>query len=107
LIQAKVGELLAWAGLESCFRARPDTLSGGQKQRAAIARAVITAPDIVLADEPSGNLDAHLRHKFMHLFTSLQQSGATVLYATHDEALISAFDYPVYLLENRNIRRLR
>jgi ABC-type ATPase involved in cell division len=43
----------------------------------------------------------------MHLFTSLQQSGATVLYATHDEALISAFDYPVYLLENRKIRRLR
>ncbi len=95
----KVTELLKWVGLGAYHRARPEVLSGGQKQRAAIARAVVNSPDIILADEPSGNLDASLRLKFMHLFEELNKSGTTIVFATHDETLISMFQYPVLRLK--------
>lgn len=101
-IRQKVKELLAWVGLENYHRTMPATLSGGQKQRTAIARAVITKPDLLLADEPSGNLDPYLSLRFMYLFEALNASGTTILYATHDEHLISQFNYPVlHLNEGR------
>ncbi len=99
-IATKVSELLTWVGLGAYHKARPEILSGGQKQRAAIARAVINKPDILLADEPSGNLDAALRLKFMYLFEELNKSGTTIVFATHDENLISMFDYPVLRLKD-------
>ncbi len=99
-IAEKVAELLAWVGLSAYHKARPEVLSGGQKQRVAIARAVVTRPDILLADEPSGNLDASLRIKFMHLFETLHGDGMTILFATHDETLISMFRYPVIRLKD-------
>jgi cell division transport system ATP-binding protein len=99
-IADKVSELLTWVGLGAYHKARPEILSGGQKQRAAIARAVINNPDILLADEPSGNLDAALRLKFMYLFEELNKSGTTIVFATHDENLISMFDYPVLRLKD-------
>lgn len=98
-ITAKVAELLEWVGLGDYPKARPETLSGGQKQRVAIARAVVNNPDILLADEPSGNLDASLRFKFMHLFETLHKDGTTIVFATHDETLISMFNYPVLRLK--------
>jgi cell division transport system ATP-binding protein len=98
-IAQKVAELLNWVGLEAYHKAKPEILSGGQKQRAAIARAVITAPDIVLADEPSGNLDSTLRFKFMHLFETLHKSGTTIIFATHDDMLISSFKHPILRLK--------
>lgn len=98
-IAEKVGELLDWVGLGSYHKARPEILSGGQKQRAAIARAVICKPDILLADEPSGNLDSALRMKFMYLFETLHKNGTTIVFATHDENLISMFNYPVMRLK--------
>ena len=100
LIDDKVKELLEWVGLPEYHNARPATLSGGQKQRAAIARAVITKPDLLLADEPTGNLDSELALRFMYLFEALNQSGTTVLLATHDEHLISLFSYPVLRLKD-------
>jgi cell division transport system ATP-binding protein len=100
VIADKVEELLAWVGLSAYHKARPEILSGGQKQRVAIARAVVTNPDILLADEPSGNLDASLRIKFMHLFETLHKDGTTIIFATHDEMLISMFRYPVIRLKD-------
>jgi cell division transport system ATP-binding protein len=99
-IATKVADLLAWVGLGAYHKARPEILSGGQKQRVAIARAVITKPDILLADEPSGNLDASLRLRFMHLFETLHKDGMTIVFATHDETLISMFQYPVLRLKD-------
>lgn len=102
-IDDKVLELLEWVGLKDHHDSYPSILSGGQKQRAAIARAVITKPDILLADEPTGNLDADLAFRFMYLFEGLNQSGTTVLLATHDEHLISKFSYPVFRLREGKI----
>jgi len=99
VIKDKVKELLEWVGLPQYHDAMPATLSGGQKQRAAIARAVITNPDLLLADEPTGNLDLELALRFMYLFEALNKGGATVLFATHDEHLISLYNYPVLRLK--------
>jgi len=104
-ITPKVLELLEWIGLSEHQNAKPATLSGGQKQRTAIARAVITKPDILLADEPTGNLDSGLAQKFMYLFEALNQAGTTVLIASHDEHLISLFNYPTLRLQNGNLIR--
>ncbi|MFO0389807.1 MAG: cell division ATP-binding protein FtsE [Alphaproteobacteria bacterium] len=99
-IEAKVRELMAWMEIPEYYDAYPRTLSGGQKQRAAIARAVITNPEILLADEPTGNLDSELAIKFMYLFEQLNKMGTTILFATHDQHLVSSFDYPVLRLKN-------
>jgi len=99
-IAPKVRELLAWVELEHYHDVRPALLSGGQKQRAAIARAVISKPELLLADEPTGNLDSALSLRFMYLFEALNQAGTTVLLATHDEHLISLFNHPVLRLQD-------
>lgn len=105
VITPKALELLEWIGLSEHQNAKPPTLSGGQKQRAAIARAVITKPDILLADEPTGNLDSELAQRFMYLFEALNQTGTTVLIASHDEHLISLFNYPILRLKNGSLVR--
>jgi cell division transport system ATP-binding protein len=104
-ITPKVLELLEWIGLSEHQNAKPATLSGGQKQRTAIARAVITKPDRLLTDEPTGNLDSGHAQRFMYLFEALNQAGTTVLIASHDEHLISLFDYPTLRLQNGNLIR--
>ena len=104
-ITEKVNELLSWVGLEEYRRVKPPLLSGGQKQRVAIARAVIAKPDLLLADEPSGNLDPALSLKFMYLFEALNKAGTTILIATHAENIISMFDYPVLRLKDGRLLR--
>lgn len=106
-IANKVSELLAWIGLRDHAQMRPHMLSGGQKQRVAIARAVIGRPHLILADEPTGNLDPDLSLKLMHLFTTLNQIGTTVVFATHDENLMQAFDYPILYLRDGTLHRSR
>ena len=81
-------ELLAWVGLSRQAEQRPDALSGGERQRAALARAVINAPDLILADEPTGNVDWEMSQKLLSLLVQLNQMGKTVLIATHDLGLI-------------------
>lgn len=103
-IKAKVKELLGWIGLADCRDMKPETLSGGQKQRVAIARAVITKPDLLLADEPTGNLDSQLALRFMYLFEALNESGTTVMMATHDDHLISAFNHPTLRLKDGHMQ---
>ena len=83
-----VEELLGWVGLGEKLRARPPTLSGGEQQRVAIARAVIARPDLLLADEPTGNVDPDIAQRLVRLFAELNRLGTTVLIATHDRSLI-------------------
>jgi cell division transport system ATP-binding protein len=85
-----VRELLAWVGLADRAGAKPATLSGGEQQRVAIARAVIAHPELLVADEPTGNVDADMAARLLHLFESLNRLGTTILVATHDLALIAA-----------------
>jgi cell division transport system ATP-binding protein len=78
-----VGELLAWVGLSDRQQVRPAALSGGEQQRVAIARAVIARPDLLLADEPTGNVDPDMAARLLHLFHELNRLGTTVVVATH------------------------
>ncbi|MGN6374222.1 MAG: cell division ATP-binding protein FtsE [Sphingomonas sp.] len=88
-IETPVREMLAWVGLSHRVEARPPTLSGGEQQRVAIARAVIGRPEILVADEPTGNVDPGMAERLLHLFDSLNRLGTTVVVATHDMHLIS------------------
>lgn len=81
-------ELMEWVGLTPMARAFPPQLSGGERQRAALARAVIMAPDVILADEPTGNLDWEMSLRLLTLLVELNRMGKTVLVATHDMNLI-------------------
>ena len=99
-IEEHVVELLRWVGLEDQLRARPPTLSGGQQQRMAIARAVINRPRLLLADEPTGNIDDRMAMRILYLFEELNRIGTTVVIATHNEALVDRFDHPRLHLED-------
>ena len=85
-------ELLQWVGLGERMGALPPVLSGGEKQRAAIARAVISRPQLLLADEPTGNVDPNLGQRLLRLFIELNKSGTSVVIATHDIALMDEYD---------------
>ncbi len=89
-----VTELLDWVGLGDKMDAHPPLLSGGEKQRAAIARAVIARPDILLADEPTGNVDPVLSERLLHLFAELNRMGTTIIIATHELNMLDKFNYP-------------
>ncbi|MFN8828988.1 MAG: cell division ATP-binding protein FtsE [Labrys sp. (in: a-proteobacteria)] len=86
--RAEVIELLHWVGLGERVHVLPPVLSGGEKQRAAIARALIARPELLLADEPTGNVDPALARRLLRLFVELHRSGTSVVIATHDEALM-------------------
>jgi cell division transport system ATP-binding protein len=88
-IETPVREMLAWVGLADRDRARPRTLSGGEQQRVAIARAVIGRPEILVADEPTGNVDPDMAERLLHLFEGLNRLGTTVVVATHDFQLLN------------------
>jgi cell division transport system ATP-binding protein len=88
----EVVELLRWVGLGDRMNALPPVLSGGEKQRAAIARAVIARPQLLLADEPTGNVDPSLAQRLLRLFIELNKSGTTVVIATHDIGLMDQYD---------------
>ena len=87
-----VAELMEWVGLGDKMWVRPPVLSGGEKQRAAIARALITKPEILLADEPTGNVDPPLARRLLRLFIELNRLGTSVVIATHDLGLMDQYD---------------
>ncbi len=92
-----VEELLVWVGLGDRMKAVPPTLSGGEQQRVAIARAVVAKPDLLIADEPTGNVDPEIGARLIRLFAELNRLGTTVLIATHDR----------HLVENARAREMR
>jgi cell division transport system ATP-binding protein len=98
-----VAELLTWVGLGSRMHAMPQTLAGGEKQRLAIARAVVNRPDILLADEPTGNVDHEMALRIFRLFVELNRLGTTVLIATHDQDMVARSGRPVLHLEGGRI----
>ena len=85
-----LSELIGWVGLTARASALPPELSGGERQRAALARAVMTDPDVILADEPTGNIDWEMSLRLLQLLVELNRMGKTILIATHDLALIRA-----------------
>ena len=101
--RSEVLELLQWVGLGERAHAMPPVLSGGEKQRAAIARALIARPELILADEPTGNVDAALGRRLLHLFLELNRLGTSVLIATHDLALMDQVDARRLVLEEGHL----
>jgi cell division transport system ATP-binding protein len=93
-----VTDLLSWVGLGDRVHAYPEVLSGGEKQRAAIARAVIGRPELLLADEPTGNVDPVIANRLLRLFVELNRLGTSVIIATHDYALMDQLDAPRLVL---------
>ncbi len=102
-IREHVVELLHWVGLGDALDAKPPTLSGGQQQRVAIARSVIARPRLLLADEPTGNVDDSIGMRLLYLFEELNKLGTTVVIATHNEGLIARFEHPRLHLERGSL----
>ena len=99
-----VAELLAWVGLGEKMAAYPMTLSGGEQQRLAIARAVVGRPDLLIADEPTGDVDHEMAVRILRLFVELNRLGTTVLIATHDRELVARSGKPVLHIEHGELR---
>jgi cell division transport system ATP-binding protein len=97
-------DLLKWVGLAEHVDALPATLSGGQQQRVAIARAVIARPSLLLADEPTGNVDDSIAVRLMYLFEELHKMGTTVVIATHNDGLVSRFNHRQIRIESGGVR---
>ncbi|MAP94405.1 MAG: cell division ATP-binding protein FtsE [Ponticaulis sp.] len=96
-----VMELLHWVGLGERVQAKPTTLSGGEQQRVAIARALVNKPDLLIADEPTGNVDPEMGERLIRLILELNRRlSTTVLIATHDKSLVERLEAPILRLEN-------
>ncbi len=101
-----VDEILDWVGLGDKLDKHPSQLSGGEKQRVSIARAVVNRPRLLVADEPTGNVDAAMGQRIMHLFMELNKHGTTVVVATHDRELVESFPYPcIYLKDGKVVSK--
>ncbi|HTO83405.1 MAG TPA: cell division ATP-binding protein FtsE [Methylomirabilota bacterium] len=103
-VREHVTELLKWVGLADHVNAFPATLSGGQQQRVAIARAVIARPSLLLADEPTGNVDDSIGVRLMYLFEELNKMGTTVVVATHNERVVGRFNHRQLRVEDGTVR---
>ena len=99
-----VTDLLQWVGLGERMHANPSVLSGGEKQRAAIARAVIGKPELLLADEPTGNVDPQMARRLLRLFVELNRLGTSVVIATHDHQLMRQYRAPRLELSEGHVR---
>jgi len=104
-IVKRVNTALELVGLRSKARCYPDQLSGGEQQRVAIARAIVNSPPIVIADEPTGNLDPETSWEIMKIFNRINRAGTTVVMATHDKAIVDVMKKRVIAIENGRIVR--
>jgi cell division transport system ATP-binding protein len=101
-----VEELLSWVGLGKRMNALPETLSGGEQQRVAIARAVVGKPDLLIADEPTGNVDPQMGARLIRLFLELNKLGTTIVIATHDQEMVARSGAPVLRLEHGKLTQI-
>lgn len=104
-VQERVSEILELVGLRKKVNHRPDELSGGEQQRVSIARAMVNRPPILLADEPTGNLDPSTSNGIMKLLDRINDTGTTVVMATHDKAIVDEHRKRVVELENGRVVR--
>nr|MBS0037376.1 ATP-binding cassette domain-containing protein [Saprospiraceae bacterium] len=103
--QAKINEVMQWVGLEHKHKAYPLMLSGGEQQRLSVARAILNDPDLIIADEPTGNLDPYMTDEIMYLFSRLnKERGTAVLLATHDYRILDKFPSRIVKLEEGELR---
>lgn len=102
-ISTRVYQVLQYVGLEYKLQRKPLELSGGEQQRVAIARAMVVNPRLLLADEPTGNLDHDLTVEIMEMFNRINESGTTVLIATHDKEMLQRFPRRTIVLHDGNI----
>jgi len=107
LVRSRVGEALERVGLSGRGEDRTGHLSGGEQQRVAIARAIVSEPALLIADEPTGNLDPTLALDILTLFEEINQTGTTVLFATHDHSLLSARSHRLLVLEDGRLTEAR
>jgi cell division transport system ATP-binding protein len=107
LVRSRVAEALERVGLAGRGGERTDTLSGGEQQRVAVARAIVTEPALILADEPTGNLDPHLAIDILTLFEEINDTGTTVLFATHDHSLIASRDHRIVSIDEGRVIEAR
>lgn len=105
MIQRSVNSVLDIVGLRDKYRCFPNQLSGGEQQRVAIARAIVNNPAIVIADEPTGNLDPETSWGIMDIFQRINSSGTTIVMATHDKTIVDAMQRRVIAIENGRIVR--
>lgn len=103
LIKKRINEVLSLVSLNNVLKKFSSELSGGEQQRIAIARSLLNNPEIIIADEPTGNLDPKTSHEIMELFQSLNQNGMTILMATHDYNMIAKFPSKVLKCENGEV----
>lgn len=103
LVRSRVAEALERVGLAGRGNERTETLSGGEQQRVAVARAIVSEPALILADEPTGNLDPHLAIDILTLFEEINASGTTVLFATHDHSLIAKRDHRIISIQDGRV----
>jgi putative ABC transport system ATP-binding protein len=100
----QAAEALRTVGLESRMRHEPNQLSGGQRQRVAIARAIVTNPSIILADEPTGNLDSKSGHEIMNLFADLHEQGRTIIIVTHEPDIARQCRRTIHIFDGQVVR---
>ncbi|MEP6343951.1 MAG: ATP-binding cassette domain-containing protein [Maricaulaceae bacterium] len=98
-----VADLINWVGLGPRVAAYPGTLSAGEKQRTAIARAIITRPKLLLADEPTGNVDPEMAQRLLRLFVEMNRLGTTVIIATHNQDLLEQYDADIYTIRDGQV----
>lgn len=100
-----VAEMLGWLGLADLVESTPPMLSMGQRQLVAVARAVVTRPNLLLCDEPTSNIDSALARRLMHLFTQLSKLGTTVVISTHNDDLVQRYRHPVLHMADGRLKR--
>ena len=102
-IRKEVSKALAKVGLGHKARALPNQLSGGEQQRVGLARALVNSPDLIIADEPTGNVDPNMSYEIVSLLTEINRKGTTILMVTHDHNLVRDFNHRVIMLDSGKI----
>ncbi len=102
-IRKEVSKALAKVGLGHKARSMPSQLSGGEQQRVGLARALINSPNLIIADEPTGNVDPNMSYKIVEMLTEINKQGTTVLMVTHDHNLVREFQHRVIMLDGGRI----